>query len=124
MMTSSSGVVSDAEKTRARLLSYTCQGSLIGLTSMTGALVAHEAVKSITRKFTPICQWMMFDAAEVLLIGNGSEIIARQDVSSAEFFLRNDRSDSQRVCLGEKLFSELTSQRVLLVGAGAIGCEV
>lgn len=111
---------SDEEKNRARLLSYTCQGSLIGLTSKTGALVAHEVVKCVTCQFTPIYQWMIDDAAELMM--NGAEIC--QPVNSAEFLPRGDRFDSLQVCMGEQFCSKLRSQRILLGGVGAIGCEV
>lgn len=111
MMTSSEG------QDRARLLSYTCQGGLIGLTSLMGGVVAHEAVKAVTRKFTPLSdQWIFHDA---------TDLIDRSSIfESAEYVPRNDQFDSLRICVGQKMCEEMAASRVFVAGAGAIGCEV
>lgn len=81
-----------------------------------GGVVAQEALKSITNKFTPIQQWFHLDCIE--LYEN------RSNVARSEF-VRGDRWDNLRVCFGgERTLEKLRELRLFMVGCGAIGCEM
>ncbi|GCC42484.1 hypothetical protein chiPu_0026674, partial [Chiloscyllium punctatum] len=49
-----------------RTLSYVAAGDLAPINAFIGGVAAQEVMKSCTGKFTPIMQWMYFDAVECL----------------------------------------------------------
>merc|ERR1719421_2759745 len=75
-------------------------------------------MKACSGKFTPLKQWMYFDAEEALP-GNGAE-----PLPAAETAPRGSRYDAQACVLGWKTQEQLGRLQYLLVGAGAIGCEM
>jgi len=79
---------------------------------------AQEVMKACSGKFTPLKQWMYFDAEEALP-GNGAE-----PLPAAETAPRGSRYDAQACVLGWKTQEQLGRLQYLLVGAGAIGCEM
>lgn len=80
-----------------------------------GGVVAQEALKSITNKFTPIQQWFHLDCIE--LYENKSNV--------EQIEVRRDRWDNLRVCFGgERTLEKLRELRLFMVGCGAIGCEM
>ena len=87
------------------------------LCAFLGGIVAQEALKSITNKFTPIIQWFHLDCTE-LYEGNN-------DKTSIDLPLQNDRFDNLRECFGgEATVNKLKKLRLFMVGCGAIGCEM
>jgi ubiquitin-activating enzyme E1 len=51
----------DADSTNedtVKTLSFTCQGSIVGLTAFGGGVVAQECLKSLSGKYTPLQQWV------------------------------------------------------------------
>ena len=46
------------------------------------------------------------------------------EFDAAPFLPKNDRYDGERICIGEKLCSDLRNARIFMVGCGAIGCEM
>jgi len=98
-----------------RLFSYGASGELAPMTAVIGGIAAQETLKAISGKFTPIKQWVYFDATEILPSG---------DLSPEEFQPIGSRYDGQIVVLGRTLQEQLLQQNWFLVGAGAIGCEV
>uniref|UniRef100_A0A8D0F5X1 E1 ubiquitin-activating enzyme n=1 Tax=Strix occidentalis caurina TaxID=311401 RepID=A0A8D0F5X1_STROC len=80
-----------------------------------GDLGDMETTKSCTKmavsgKFTPITQWLYFDALECLPEENKET--------------RNSRYDGQIAVFGAELQAKLGAQKYFVVGAGAIGCEL
>lgn len=75
-----------------RDMANTCSGCLQPLCATLGGIVAQEALIALTNTFTPIQQWLHFDAREV---------IPRYEVTPEEFATRGDRYDSLRICIGE-----------------------
>ncbi|XP_060555523.1 ubiquitin-like modifier-activating enzyme 6 [Ruditapes philippinarum] len=99
-----------------RLLSYTCRGSFLPLCAALGGIVAQEALKAITGKFTPLKQWLYLDAIEV---------IDKDDRERLELFqAKGDRYDQLRICVGEHTVQKLHQLKLFMVGCGAIGCEM
>ena len=82
------------------------------LSAFFGGLAAQEAIKSITKKFTPICQYMTYDCLELC------------DIENLNPTKINNKNDILKIILGEKAHKKLLDTNLLVVGAGAIGCEL
>lgn len=98
------------------LLSYVASGELAPMDAFIGGIAAQEVLKSCTGKFTPIQQWLMFDAVEVLP--------DFENLDPSEFQPANSRYDDQVAVLGRTLQQKIHDLRYFLVGSGAIGCEI
>jgi len=83
-----------------------------------GGIAAQEVMKAASGKFSPVQQWLYFDAEEVL-VGGGEDMLPPEETAP-----RNTRYDAQACVLGWSKQTQLSSLRYLLVGAGAIGCEM
>lgn len=75
-------------------------------------------MKAASGKFAPVNQWLYFDAEEALP-GNGATLLPAVDTSP-----RGSRYDSQASVIGWPLQGKISQLSYLLVGAGAIGCEM
>lgn len=87
-------------------------GYLVPVNSIIGGIVAQEVMKSISHKFTPICQWLYYDALDCLIDDN---------VCDKE---NGSRYDSQTMVFGGNFQKKLGDLNYFVVGAGAIGCEL
>ncbi|XP_036618999.1 ubiquitin-like modifier-activating enzyme 6 [Trichosurus vulpecula] len=97
-------------------LSWTAQGFLAPLAAAIGGVASQEVLKAVTGKFSPLCQWLYIEAADVF---------ESLDKSNCEEFLpRGDRYDALRACIGDTLCQKLQNLNIFLVGCGAIGCEM
>jgi len=96
-------------------LAYGATGELSFMTAVIGGIAAQETLKAISGKFTPIKQWLYFDASEVL---------PSSDLPVEEFQPIGSRYDGQIVILGRSLQEQIKQSNWFLVGSGAIGCEV
>lgn len=75
-------------------------------------------MKAASGKFSPVQQWLYFDAEEVL-VGEGKDPLPPHETAP-----RGSRYDAQAAVLGWSVQEQICSLRYLLVGGGAIGCEV
>lgn len=89
-------------------------GELSPMTAAIGGTVAQEAMKACSGKFTPIQQYMYFDAIECL---------AEEELSEEECAPLGGRYDRQIAVFGRRFQETLGNKRFFIVGAGAIGCE-
>lgn len=94
----------------------TCSGELSALNSVIGGVVAQEAMKACSGKFTPIVQWLYFDALECL---PESRALSSDDCTAT-----GSRHDRQVALFGQQLQNKLAALSYFVVGAGAIGCEL
>jgi len=78
-----------------------------------GGVVAQEVLKACSGKFTPIHQWLYFDAAECL----PDEITSSVDPVGTRY-------DGEIAVFGKDFVNQLMQTKLFLVGAGAIGCEL
>ena len=78
-----------------------------------GGWAAQEAIKLLTGKFTPLTQFLLFEAVEVMPSLEGPAPV-----------LRGDRMDALRLCVGDVLCDSLAGLNVFMIGCGAIGCEM
>lgn len=90
-------------------------GSLNPLACFLGGVAAQEALKLCSGKFTPIRQWLYYDVRELLEACGGGGAVASPAA---------DRYGSQSLVLGEPFQQFLRKQKVFIVGAGALGCEL
>uniref|UniRef100_A0A8D3DPY7 E1 ubiquitin-activating enzyme n=1 Tax=Scophthalmus maximus TaxID=52904 RepID=A0A8D3DPY7_SCOMX len=93
-----------------RKLSCTAQGDLAPINAFIGGLAAQEVIKACSRKFTPLQQWLYFDALQCLPQGENQP--------------KGTRYDGQIAVFGSAFQEKLERQKYFLVGAGAIGCEL
>ncbi|XP_037632219.1 ubiquitin-like modifier-activating enzyme 1 [Sebastes umbrosus] len=100
-----------------RNLSYTAQGDLAPINAFIGGVAAQEVIKACSGKFTPLQQWLYFDALECL---------PEEEDQLAECSLpaKGTRYDGQIAVFGPAFQEKLERQKYFLVGAGAIGCEL
>ncbi|XP_053172393.1 ubiquitin-like modifier-activating enzyme 1 [Scomber japonicus] len=107
----------ELDEAAVRLLSYTAQGDLAPLNAFIGGLAAQEVIKACSRKFTPLRQWLYFDALECLPEEEGQQ-------EECSFLGKGKRYDGQIAVFGSSFQEKLCRQKYFLVGAGAIGCEL
>ncbi|KAJ7424737.1 Ubiquitin-like modifier-activating enzyme 1 [Willisornis vidua] len=93
-------------------------GDLSPVAAVVGGLAAQEVLKAITRKFQPLDQWLYFDALECLALAGTGQLT---EVDCAP---RGSRYDGQIAVFGANFQEQLGRQKYLVVGAGAIGCEL
>ncbi len=99
-------------------LAYQATGDLPGVNAFFGGLVAQEALKAISGKFTPLKQFLYFDSLESL---PDEKEYPRTEETTRPI---NSRYDPQIAVFGLKFQQKVANLKVFLVGAGAIGCEV
>lgn len=81
-------------------------------------VLAWQVMKAASGKFHPLQQFLYFDAEEALP-SNGAELLPARMTQPAR-----SRYDGQAAVLGWSMQEGLGALRYLLVGAGAIGCEM
>ena len=110
----------DIDDNAARVLAAMAKGSgaeLAPMSAFLGGVVGQEVLKACSGKFTPVKQWLYFDAIECLPDGY-------EELPESEFAPENSRYDDQIKVFGKAFVSQLREQSAFLVGAGAIGCEM
>jgi ubiquitin-activating enzyme E1 len=99
----------------AEAFSRTCAGVISPMAAAIGGVVAQEVLKAASGKFTPINQFLYFDAMEALPTPLPSE---------ADCAPTGSRYDGQVAVFGAPFQAKIEALRYFLVGAGAIGCEM
>lgn len=100
-----------------KLLAKGANSEITPMCAIFGGIVAQETIKACTGKFTPIHQFMYFDAIECLPdYDTMDENEFKTDVES--------RYDAQIALFGKNFQQKLSDLNLFLVGAGAIGCEM
>ncbi|XP_012269545.2 ubiquitin-like modifier-activating enzyme 1 [Athalia rosae] len=92
-------------------------GNFHPMNATIGGIVAQEVMKACSGKFSPIFQWLYFDAIECLPAD-------RSEMSEEDACPTGSRYDSQVAVFGKKFQSKIESLKYFVVGAGAIGCEL
>jgi len=103
----------------ARVFSMTAACELPPVATFMGGVVCQEALKACSGKYTPVNQWMFYDAQEALPD-------KFEEMAESEFIADLDNKKYSKVIgvVGKALHEKLTNLKVFVVGAGAIGCEV
>nr|XP_005155933.1 ubiquitin-like modifier-activating enzyme 1 [Danio rerio] len=108
----------ELDEDAVRNLSLVASGDLAPVNAFIGGLAAQEVVKACSGKFTPLRQWLYFDALECLPQEEGG--VLSEDACAP----RDSRYDGQIAVFGSDFQNKLKKQKYFLVGAGAIGCEL
>eukprot|EP01105_Mastigella_eilhardi_P019151 TRINITY_DN4492_c0_g1_i1.p1 TRINITY_DN4492_c0_g1~~TRINITY_DN4492_c0_g1_i1.p1 ORF type:complete len:1005 (-),score=301.24 TRINITY_DN4492_c0_g1_i1:1386-4364(-) len=90
-------------------------GDMSPMDTIWGGIVAHEAVKAASGKYTPVRQWAFLDYVEAL---------PDKELPAEEFSPLGGRYDRQIALIGRTMQEMLGCVNIFLVGAGAIGCEI
>ncbi|RXG67118.1 Ubiquitin-like modifier-activating enzyme 1 [Armadillidium vulgare] len=114
---SNSSKVEDFDPEIVKTFSKICAGDLAPMDAVIGGIVAQEVMKACSGKFTPINQWLYFDAVECL-----PEDTSTLNKENCAF--SNNRYDSQIAVFGKDFQEKLGNLKYFVVGAGAIGCEL
>ncbi|KAI0243167.1 Ubiquitin-like modifier-activating enzyme 1 [Lamellibrachia satsuma] len=101
-----------------RTFAYNATGDICPMQAVIGGITAQEVMKACSGKFTPVYQWLYFDAIECL--PEDADAVLNEKVCQP----RNCRYDGQIAIFGEEFQKKLESVKYFLVGAGAIGCEL
>ncbi|CAM9738448.1 unnamed protein product, partial [Ectocarpus sp. 8 AP-2014] len=96
-------------------LSLGARGVLNPVCATMGGIVGQEVLKACSGKFSPIRQWMYYDAFEAL----PEKPLAKEEVQPL-----GCRYDGSIMVFGKTMQDLLGKQKLFLVGAGAIGCEM
>ncbi|KAM4740826.1 ubiquitin-like modifier-activating enzyme 1 isoform 2-T2 [Anableps anableps] len=107
----------ELDEAAVRSFSYTSRGDLAPMNAFFGGLAAQEVIKACSGKFTPLQQWLYFDALECL----PEDGVCPEESS---FSSNGTRYDAQILVFGSEFQQKLLRQKYFLVGAGAIGCEL
>lgn len=84
------------------------------LAALFGGVIGQEVVKAASNKYTPLNQWLYFDALEC----------GPSDISDLkQFEVHGTRYDNQIRVFGADFQKKIASQDLFMVGAGALGCE-
>nr|XP_015090771.1 ubiquitin-like modifier-activating enzyme 7 isoform X6 [Vicugna pacos] len=101
-----------------RTVALSSAGSLSPIATMLGAVAAQEVLKAVSKKFMPLDQWLYFDALDCLPEDE------EPFLNPEDYAPRDCRYDGQIAVFGAGFQEKLSHQHYLLVGAGAIGCEL
>ncbi|KAK0135917.1 Ubiquitin-like modifier-activating enzyme 1 [Merluccius polli] len=103
------------------LLARTARGNLAPLNAFMGGIAAQEVLKACSGKFSPLHQWLYFDALECLHKDDDDK---EEQLSESTSSSNGSRYDGQIAVFGSKFQERLGKLKYFLVGAGAIGCEL
>ncbi|KAJ8257910.1 hypothetical protein GJAV_G00191040 [Gymnothorax javanicus] len=114
------GQLEQVDEDLVRKLSFTAGGDLAPVNAFIGGIAAQEVMKACSGKFTPLQQWLYFDALECLPEGDEQAQLLTTEACEP----RDCRYDGQIAVFGKAFQEKLATQKYFLVGAGAIGCEL
>ena len=103
------------DETIIKSICFTCRTELSCMTSFIGGIVCQEIIKT-TGKFIPINQFQIFDFLEYSTLIPDSFKKSNNTIKS--------RYDELICVFGEKVVNKIRNSKILLAGAGALGCEL
>ncbi|KAL9653197.1 hypothetical protein ABK040_009503 [Willaertia magna] len=109
------------------LLSYTSRGNLSPMASFLGGMISQEVIKACIGKYTPLKQFLYFDAFDCLPEEEGSfptEDDCQLLSETKDDSIISRRYDGQIVVFGKKFQKKLEKEKQCIVGLGSIGCEI
>ncbi|OXA42952.1 Ubiquitin-like modifier-activating enzyme 1 [Folsomia candida] len=102
----------------ARIFSFICSGQVCPMNGLMGGVVAQEVMKSVSRKFHPLFQWMFFDSIECLPFEFDGETGAlKSTLDETDFQGSGSRYDGQIAVFGKNFQQSLGDEVVC-------GCEL
>ena len=113
--------LNEAQKKLMQKIFLTYMAQFSPLCAYFGGFAAQEIIKAITNKYTPVNQIMYQDCLELI---PDIDIKSEESLKEINFKENKNRLDGIQVILGQKLLNKLINMKCLIVGAGAIGCEL
>ncbi|XP_041130083.1 ubiquitin-like modifier-activating enzyme 1 [Polyodon spathula] len=107
------------DESAVRKLALGAAGDLSPINAFIGGVAAQEVMKACSGKFTPLKQWLYFDALECLPEEN-EELAVTEETCAP----RGCRYDGQIAVFGSAFQEKLAGLKYFMVGAGALGCEL
>ncbi|KAJ3425836.1 ubiquitin-like modifier-activating enzyme [Anaeramoeba flamelloides] len=104
-------------------MSFTAKGKISPIASVMGGFVAQECVKAVTAKYTPLNQWLQFDCRELYPKKISNDLIEKR-YKRCEKIKNKTRYEALEIALGRSVVDKLSTLRLFMIGAGAIGCEL
>lgn len=87
-----------------------CLGTeLTPINSILGGIAAQEIMKASSGKYTPITQWLYFDAFSIQVLNNDTI---------------NSKYQDHVTIFGKSFLNKVQDSKSFIVGSGAIGCEL
>jgi len=99
------------------------KGKFTPVQALYAALGAQEALKAATGLYNPVKQFILYDCDEILSEG-AATATATQKLSSSSTMQEVPLPKGISYILGKSMSKALSSQRIFVVGSGAIGCEI
>ena len=96
-----------------------CAAKFSPFQAVFGAIGAQEALKAATSLYFPVRQFLVYDVDEVL---EESESLSHDDI--ADDGTGTSQAPGLRYILGDDTVNALQRNKIFVVGAGAIGCEI
>ena len=109
--------IEEFDEELVKLFAKICCGEIAPMDAVIGGFVAQEVMKACSSKFSPINQWLYFDALECL---PEDRSFLNEEMCSPT----GSRYDSQIAVFGKDFQKILSDLKYFVVGAGAIGCEL
>ena len=111
--------VDELDENLMKEFSYSARGDLCPIAAVIGGIAAQEVMKACSGKFSPVNQFLYFDALECLPEENLDSVLT-EDMCKPQ----NCRYDGQIAVFGNEFMKKMGKMKYFLVGAGAIGCEM
>jgi len=90
-----------------------------------GGFTAQEVIKAITNKYSPVNQIIYQDCLEIVPnINLKNKEALEESLKTINYKDNNNRLDGLQVILGKGVLNKIINMKCLVVGAGAIGCEL
>ena len=90
-----------------------------------GGFAAQEVIKAITNKYSPVNQIVYQDCLELIPnINIKTKETIEESLKAINYQENKNRLDGLQVILGKEVLNKLINMKCLVVGAGAIGCEL
>ncbi|KAL9654479.1 hypothetical protein ABK040_010499 [Willaertia magna] len=111
------------------LLSFTCRGNLSPMASFLGGIISQEVIKACIGKYTPLKQFLYFDAFDCLP-EEECNFPTEEECQLVSLENNDDKNecskrfDGQVVVFGKKFQKKLEKEKQCIVGLGSIGCEI
>lgn len=107
--------VEEVDRKLIRQIALRSRASVSPMCAFLAGILGQEVLKACSGKFSPLNQWMYFDALECL---------PKDELPAEEYAPYGNRYDDQVAVFGRTLQEKICNLTVFVVGAGAIGCEL
>ena len=113
------GAVPDSRTEWLQALIRSLSASVVPVNSIAGGIAAQEVLKAVSNKFTPIDQFLFLDFVEA-----APQHVFSAGAENKDFYCTGEADDNMVAAFGKTFLTKVAALKVLMVGSGAIGCEL